>query len=102
MAVTRDEVLRIAELARLELDGSRVDELARELSAILGHIEVLAGVDTGKALAEEHGGSTPLREDSGQCDPLLHPIESFAPEMKRGFFLVPRLSTHEDMTESGA
>jgi len=101
MAVTHEEVLRIAELARLKLDDSRVDALSRELSAILGHIEVLAGVDTSKAAAEDDGSSTPLRADSAPPDPLLHPIESFAPEMKHGFFMVPRLATHEDMPESG-
>jgi aspartyl-tRNA(Asn)/glutamyl-tRNA(Gln) amidotransferase subunit C len=101
MAVTPDEVLRIAELARLKLDDSRVDALARELSAILGHIEVLSGVDTSQVEAEQHNESTPLRQDSGPPDPLLHPIESFAPEVKQGFFMVPRLATHEDMPESG-
>jgi aspartyl-tRNA(Asn)/glutamyl-tRNA(Gln) amidotransferase subunit C len=101
MAVTREEVLHIAELARLKLDDSRVDALSRELSAILGHIEVLTGVDTSKAAAENDSASTPLRSDSAPPDPLLHPIESFAPEVRHGFFIVPRLATHEEMSESG-
>jgi Asp-tRNA(Asn)/Glu-tRNA(Gln) amidotransferase C subunit len=54
-----------------------------------------------KVAAEEDSASTPLRRDSGPPDPLLHPIVSFAPEMKHGFFIVPRLATHEDMPESG-
>jgi hypothetical protein len=29
-------------------------------------------------------------------------LESFAPAMRDGFFLVPRLATHEDSTESSA
>ena len=28
--------------------------------------------------------------------PLERPREAFAPQMRDGFFLVPRLSTHED------
>ena len=33
---------------------------------------------------------------------LSLPLESIAPEMKDGFFIVPRLATHEDSAESGA
>jgi hypothetical protein len=29
-------------------------------------------------------------------------LESFAPAMRDGFFIVPRLSTHEDPVEGGA
>ena len=29
-------------------------------------------------------------------------LESFAPAMRDGFFIVPRLATHEDPAESGA
>jgi aspartyl-tRNA(Asn)/glutamyl-tRNA(Gln) amidotransferase subunit C len=42
----------------------------------------------------------PLRADGGPPYPLAHPRETFAPEMRDGFFLVPRLSTHEDAAES--
>ena len=41
MAVTREDVLHIAELARLGVDAARADELTKELSAILAHMEVL-------------------------------------------------------------
>jgi hypothetical protein len=33
---------------------------------------------------------------------LERTLESFAPSMRDGFFLVPRLATHEDSAESGA
>ena len=51
MAVTREDVLHIAELARLGVDSARADELTKELSAILAHMEVLSagryGVSSG-------------------------------------------------------
>ena len=104
MAVSRDEVLHIASLARFRLDDARVDALARELSSILKHVEVLQAVDTSSVHAADDtgAGATPLRPDMGPPDALLAPLESFAPEMKDGFFLVPRLATHEDSSESGA
>ena len=103
MAVTRDEVLHIASLARFRLDDARVETLARDLNSILRHVEVLAAVDTSSvSLSDEQSASTPLRPDHGPPPPLAAPLESFAPEMKDGFFLVPRLATHEDSAESSA
>jgi aspartyl-tRNA(Asn)/glutamyl-tRNA(Gln) amidotransferase subunit C len=100
MAVTREEVLHIASLARLKLDDARVDALARELSAIIEHVAVLSSVDTSsvKADASQVSG-TPLRDDVSAPSNLSLPLESIAPEMKDVFFLVPRLSTHEDPAE---
>ncbi|HEY6830030.1 MAG TPA: Asp-tRNA(Asn)/Glu-tRNA(Gln) amidotransferase subunit GatC [Gemmatimonadaceae bacterium] len=104
MSVTRDDVLHIADLARVGVDEARVDDLTRELSAILGHMEVLAQVDTSSvALAAGVGaGGTPLRPDDRVAPLMEGTLESFAPKMRDGFFLVPRLSTHEDPAESGA
>ena len=43
--------------------------------------------------------ATTLRPDEGPSVPLTRPREAFAPEMREGFFLVPRLATHEDAAE---
>ena len=104
MAVTREEVLRIAALARFKLDDARVDALARELSSILAHVEVLASTDTSAVQPTEGvgAGGTPLRPDVSGPSNLAAALETFAPEMKDGFFIVPRLATHEDAAESGA
>jgi aspartyl-tRNA(Asn)/glutamyl-tRNA(Gln) amidotransferase subunit C len=104
MAVTREDVLHIADLARLGIDAARADELTKELSAILAHMEVLSQVDTAQvALTSGVGsGGTPLRPDE-RVTPLMEgTLESFAPSMRDGFFIVPRLATHEDSAESSA
>lgn len=104
MAVTREDVLHIAELARLGVDAARADELTKELSAILAHMEVLSQVDTANvpptAYADEAG--TLLRPDVGVPPAMKGTLASIAPLMRDGFFIVPRLATHEDPTESGA
>lgn len=104
MAVTRDDVLHIAELARLGVDPARVDELTKELSSILGHMEVLSQIDTASVTptAGVGAGGTSLRPDVGVAPMLEGTLESFAPSMRDGFFIVPRLATHEDSAESGA
>jgi aspartyl-tRNA(Asn)/glutamyl-tRNA(Gln) amidotransferase subunit C len=104
MAVTREDVLHIAELARLGVDSARADELTKELSGILGHMDVLSQVDTTavSATSGTDGEGTPLRPDVGTPSMMEGTLESFAPSMRDGFFIVPRLSTHEDSAESGA
>jgi hypothetical protein len=41
----------------------------------------------------------PLRSDAPPSVSLAREREEFAPKMKLGFFLVPRLATHEDPGE---
>jgi aspartyl-tRNA(Asn)/glutamyl-tRNA(Gln) amidotransferase subunit C len=104
MAVTRQDVLHIAELARLGVDNARADELTKELSAILAHMEVLSQIDTAgvPTTAGVEAEGTPLRPDVGERPVMEGTLESFAPAMRDGFFIVPRLATHEDPAESGA
>jgi aspartyl-tRNA(Asn)/glutamyl-tRNA(Gln) amidotransferase subunit C len=102
MAVTREDVLHVASLARLALDESAVPRLVSELNGILAHMEVLRKVDTKGVIGAEGVGDAgmSLRADGGPPYPLAHGREEFAPEMRDAFFIVPRLSTHEDATES--
>lgn len=107
MAVNERDVRRIAELARLGMEDARVPMLVDELNRILEHMDVLSKVNTSRVEAVEGmgAGAMPLRSDAGPGIPLLRPREAFAPEMRDGFFLVPRLATHGDSDaglESGA
>ena len=102
MSVTNDDVRHIAALARLGLEPDRVDVLARELNGILAHMDVLAAVDTSMIdlHARADGEGMPLRADEVGAVPLSRPRKDFAPASRDGFFLVPRLSTHEDAGET--
>ena len=96
MAISDDDVRHIAALARLGLDPARVSSLVHELNGILGHMAVLQRVDT-SAVKGEIDSRAPLvtRPDERNADALARPIETFAPEMRDHFFLVPRLGTHD-------
>jgi aspartyl-tRNA(Asn)/glutamyl-tRNA(Gln) amidotransferase subunit C len=104
MPVTREDVLHIADLARLGIDAARADALTKELSAILSHMQVLSQVETTAVSTTAGIGSagTPLRPDVAVPGVSSAAIASIAPAMRDGFFIVPRLSTHEDSSESGA
>ena len=101
MAVTERDVRHVAALARLGLRDERIPALVQELNSILAHMEELNAVDTERVPATSAVGSEgmPLRVDGGLPLPLAVPRELFAPEMRDGFFVVPRLSTHEDAAE---
>jgi len=111
VSVSRDDVRHMATLARLGIAEDRLDALVRELNGILGHMEVLqqvesagaavAAVAAGAAFAAEtdQPGMT-LRPDVEGSVPLARAREEVAPNMRDGFFLVPRLATHDDDAEA--
>jgi aspartyl-tRNA(Asn)/glutamyl-tRNA(Gln) amidotransferase subunit C len=98
MAVTRDDVRHVASLARLGLTADALTAYVGELNTILEHMDVLSRVDTEGV--EPVGGvgasGAPLRSDENKPIELARPIADFAPKSKDGFFLVPRLSSHEE------
>lgn len=106
MAVSEDDVRHIARLARLGLEddsGTRVPALARELNTILAHMDVLQKVSTLRAQRATGIGSggMPLRMDGGDPVPLARRIEAFAPLVRDGLLLVPRLASHESGEDAG-
>ncbi len=98
MSVTDAEVRHVAALARLGLDAEQLPTIAAELNGILAHMEILSKVDTSAigAVTGVGAAGTPLRVDGGNQIPLARPREAFAPSMRDGFLIVPRLATHED------
>lgn len=91
MSIQRDDVRRIAELARLEIPEDRIERVAAELSAVLAFAEALKRLDlTGCEPTVFAPSETPLREDAldGRRLPVAAAIAA-APESEHGFFLVP-------------
>ena len=43
--LTKEDVLKLAALARISLSDDEVEKFATELNAILGYVEQLSGVD---------------------------------------------------------
>ena len=98
MAVTNDDVRHVAALARLRFPEDRLEALARELSGILGHMAQLAAAPAAPD-APEAPPSAPrvaLRADVPAPPDLARTRDALAPEARDGFFLVPRLASHED------
>jgi aspartyl/glutamyl-tRNA(Asn/Gln) amidotransferase C subunit len=102
MVVRRDDVLRAARLAHLQLDAAELDRLVSDIDDIVGHMAVLRTLDlhgvppfTGAADVDR-----PLRSDEPGADPLLLTPGEIAPSWQDGFFTVPRLDAHRDDTSA--
>ena len=102
MAVTREDVKHVAALARLGMTDDRAALFTAQLNTILGHMEVLEKVDVKKLEPLVGVGSdrAPLQPDQGPSVALDRPVSDIAPQARDGFFLVPRLATHETAEES--
>jgi len=102
MPISITDVHHIASLARLGLTDARAETLVGELNTILDHMDALSKVDT--AGVQETIGigarGTPVRTDNGPPLPLARALSAFAPSMREGFLLVPRLSSHESVEEA--
>jgi aspartyl-tRNA(Asn)/glutamyl-tRNA(Gln) amidotransferase subunit C len=91
MAITRETVLHVAKLARLELADSEIDRMQKDLGNILEYVNSLAELDTA-AVAETTQVAVlgaPLRPD--QVEPSLsnEAALSGAPRSASGGFAVP-------------
>ena len=90
--ITRDEVYRIAQLARLSPSPSQVDALASDLNRILDYVAKLEEVDTRDVPATPSTvAAAALRPDN--LTPSLSRDEALAaaPAAHEGGFSVPRV-----------
>ncbi len=95
MSITEADVRHVASLARVGLDEARIPALVTELNGILEHMEALQQVHLPpEAEATASVRAMPLRDDVVGPVALGRAREAFAPAMRDGFFLVPRLATH--------
>lgn len=99
MAVTRDDVKHVAGLARLGIPEAELAAYVEQLNGILGHMDALARVRMPEA-ADDATPGMPLREDRVGAVPLARALGEFAPSVRDGFLLVPRLATHEDVGDA--
>ena len=63
--ISIEETKKVAELAKLEFDEKGLEKMSKELSNILGYMEILNDIDTENVIANEIMSSniTAIRED---------------------------------------
>jgi aspartyl-tRNA(Asn)/glutamyl-tRNA(Gln) amidotransferase subunit C len=93
MAITREEVLQVARLARLSLSPAEVDKMKEQLGSILSYIRQLDRLDTSGVVPTSHAVEmgTPFRDDSVERFGEKEEILKNAPDREEDFFRVPRI-----------
>ena len=104
MKISRDDVLRVAELAHLELSPGEIETYREQLDEILTYVDKLKELDVSTVepmaqvlftpLASETGapGNHPeLREDVLRPSHVTDEVLSTAPDAARPFFRVPKV-----------
>lgn len=96
--ITREEVERVAALARLDLGPDEAQRMTTQLDAILDYVALLSEVDTKGVAPTSHAVpmATPLRED--QPGTPLDPEDAVrnAPAREGSAFLVPKVIEGEE------
>jgi aspartyl-tRNA(Asn)/glutamyl-tRNA(Gln) amidotransferase subunit C len=91
MAITREEVLHVAKLARLELTDDEVERLTLELGAILEAVGKVAELDLDDVPPTSHPLSlaNAWRDDEPDESLGLDEVFANAPQREADFFRVP-------------
>ena len=96
MPITKTDVEKIAELAKLELTGEETESFTQQLGAILGYIEKLNELDTSGVEPMSHC-STGEDTERVRRDDVVKPslgsraATENAPDAETGYFKVPKV-----------
>ncbi len=93
MKITRDEVLYVADLARLDLDEASIEAFAEQIANILEYVDMLNQVDTEGINPTSHAISltNAFREDEEKGHLEREQVLANAPEKEDGSFIVPKV-----------
>ena len=96
--IDREQVHRVALLARLELTSEEEEQFTNQLVNILGYIEQLNEVDVSDVLPTTRAidVSNVTRKDELQPYPEREAILNGAPEQEGEFFKVPKIMNTND------
>jgi aspartyl-tRNA(Asn)/glutamyl-tRNA(Gln) amidotransferase subunit C len=93
MKITKDEILKVAALARLDLPEASIEPFAEQISTILDYVDTLKNVDTEGVVGTSHAISltNAFREDEPHEHLERERALRNAPEKEDGTFTVPRV-----------
>lgn len=93
MKITKEEVLYVAHLARLDLDEQSIEKFSGQIDEILGYIEKLNQIDTQGIQPTSHSVSltNAFRDDEKREHIARDLALANAPEKEDGQFVVPKV-----------
>jgi aspartyl-tRNA(Asn)/glutamyl-tRNA(Gln) amidotransferase subunit C len=93
MSFSPDDVMRLARLARIDLDAEAATDVRAKLDAIFGLIDALQSIDTGgiEPMAHAQDVMMPLRDDRVTAEERRALYQAQAPAVADGLYLVPKV-----------
>jgi aspartyl-tRNA(Asn)/glutamyl-tRNA(Gln) amidotransferase subunit C len=93
MKITEEEVIYVADLARLNLDAGAVERFAEQIGTILDYMDKLNQVDTQGVPPTSHAIflNNAFREDEEPVHLDREAALANAPEKEEGGFMVPKV-----------
>ena len=93
MHITRNDVVHVADLARLELNEAAVDRYVLQIAEILDYVALLNQVDTSGVAPTSHAIAlnNAFREDRRQPQLLTDQALANAPRREDDCFVVPKI-----------
>jgi aspartyl-tRNA(Asn)/glutamyl-tRNA(Gln) amidotransferase subunit C len=93
MALSLDDIQRLAHLARIEISPVEATEVGRKLDGIFELIGRMSAVDTTGIVPMAHAQDVmlPLREDRVSETDHRDLYQNVAPEVRDGLYLVPKV-----------
>jgi len=90
MSISKEEVIKIAKLSRLELKEDEVEFFSTQMKNILDFVNKLNEVKS-ELIEEEYSNSTPLREDEPEASLEVDKVLLNAPAKRLNMFEVPKI-----------
>ena len=90
MAVSVEDLKKVAHLARIRLDESKADKLCNDLNSILNFVEQLSNVDCSK-IDNDMQYTTTLHERADIAMPCDPAVMDNAPQKECNMFVVPKV-----------
>ena len=93
MNIKRQEIEKLATLARIAIDESTVAEVTERLGSVLELVDQLQAADTSgvEAISHPMQGTQRLREDEVTELNQRQALQAIAPDTEEGLFLVPKV-----------
>jgi aspartyl-tRNA(Asn)/glutamyl-tRNA(Gln) amidotransferase subunit C len=93
MKISRQEILHVAHLARLELDDDAIEKFTGQIGTVLEYVDQLKAVDTAGVKPTSHAISltNAFREDAEKKHLKTDKVLANAPERDEGSFIVPKV-----------
>jgi aspartyl-tRNA(Asn)/glutamyl-tRNA(Gln) amidotransferase subunit C len=93
MKIEKKDIIKVAQLARLEVSPDEMDEFSKQLSGIIEYVEKINELDTSNVEPADHivEVKNVFRKDIVKGSIERSELEKIAPDFREGQIVVPKI-----------